>query len=83
VGRGVLPSVGFEVSKILHQTQSLSLCLLPVVQDIKLSDAFQYHVCLPATMMVMDKPSETVRKTLIKCFSFFFFFLSCLGHGVS
>ena len=60
----------FEVSKA--QAKLVSLCLLPMNQYVELS-ANSPASCLPVFCHapyhdIMDKPSETVIKPLIKCF---------------
>lgn len=51
IGRGVSQGVGFEVSKT-HTRLSVSLCLQPVIRDVKLS-ATVPMLCLSSAKLIM------------------------------
>lgn len=67
---------GFEASKAQARPCVVSLCLLPVDQDVKFSVLLQHHACQLLTK-IMVQPSEAVRRQLNALFS-----KSCLGLGL-
>ena len=62
VGGGVSLEVGFEVF------QSLTLRLLPVDQDVKLSAATPAPCLSTPTMMIMKEPLRNCKQAPVKCF---------------